>query len=117
MRRRIPARKRRGCRQPKFALGGETWRGSNGEDTLLPKIRGLDALKALNNDPATAGIAVVAFDRLVAEECRAPAAGGCLCLSGHRGIRIGRGLRGAAGALERIVRRLKLEVPATPAAK
>jgi len=82
---------------------------------LLPKIRGLDASKALNNDPATAGIAVVAFDRLVAEECRAPAAGCCLCLSGHSGIGIGRGMRGTAGALERTVRRLKLEVPATPA--
>ena len=53
----------------------EARRVSNGEDMLLPKIRGLDASKALNNDPATAGIAVVAFDRLVAEECRAPAAG------------------------------------------
>ena len=58
MRQRIPARKRRGCREPKFALGGETcleWRRyAAAEDT------GLDASKALTNDPATAGIAVVA---------------------------------------------------------
>ena len=36
MRQRIPARKRRGCREPKFALGGETQIGRNdGEDALL----------------------------------------------------------------------------------
>src|SRR5258708_1093659 len=33
-------------------------------DMLLPKMTGPDVLKALKNDPATAGIAVVVFTRL-----------------------------------------------------
>jgi CheY-like chemotaxis protein len=33
-------------------------------DMLLPKVTGPDVLKALKNDPATAGIAVVAFTGL-----------------------------------------------------
>ena len=58
MRQRIPARSDgvAGNRNSPW----EARRVSNGEDMMLPKIRGLDASKALSNDPATAGIAVVA---------------------------------------------------------
>jgi hypothetical protein len=41
MRQRIPARKRRGCREPKFALGDETWlEWRRYKDMLLPKMTG-----------------------------------------------------------------------------
>ena len=73
-------------------------------------------MKALKNDPATAGIAVVAFTGWSQKNAGRRQQNVACAFLDIAEFGIGRGMRGAAGALERIVRRLKLEVPATPAA-
>jgi hypothetical protein len=71
-------------------------------------------LKAWNNDPATAGIAVIAFTGWSQKNAgRRQQAVACAFLD----IAELRLHEGCEAPLVRIVRRLKLEVPATPAAK
>jgi CheY-like chemotaxis protein len=66
-------------------------------DMLLPKMTGPDVLKALKNDPATAGIAVGGIHRAVAEKRGPPGAGWGFRISGQSGTGAGQGERGVAG--------------------
>jgi CheY-like chemotaxis protein len=80
-------------------------------DMLLPKMTGPDVLKALKNDPATAGIAVVAFTGLSQKNAvRLQQDGACAFLDKAE-LRLERGSEALLVALARIMRTLKLEVP------
>lgn len=86
-------------------------------DMLLPKMTGLDVLKALKNDPATAGIAVVAFTGLSQKNAgRLEQDGACAFLDKAE-LGLDRGSGALLLALARIMRRLKLEVPGGALAK
>src|ERR1700676_3289031 len=86
-------------------------------DMLLPKMAGPDVLKALKNDPATAGIAVVAFTSLSQKNAiRLEQDGACAFLD-KASLGLDKGSEALLVALARIVRELKLEVPAVVLAK
>lgn len=86
-------------------------------DMLLPKMAGPDVLKALKNDPATAGIAVVAFTSLSQKNAvRLEQDGTCAFLD-KAALGLDKGSEALLVALARIVRQLKLEVPAGAAVK
>lgn len=86
-------------------------------DMLLPKMTGLDVLKALKNDPATAGIAVVALTGLSQKNAgRLEQDGACAFLDKAE-LGLDRGSGALLLALARIMRRLKLEVPGGAVAK
>lgn len=81
-------------------------------DMLLPKMTGPDVLKALKNDPATAGIAVVAFTGLSHKNAvRLEQDGACAFLDKAE-LGLDKGSEALLVALSRIIRSLKLEVPA-----
>jgi two-component system, chemotaxis family, chemotaxis protein CheY len=81
-------------------------------DMLLPKMTGPDVLKALKNDPATAGIAVVAFTSLSQKNAiRLEQDGACAFLD-KASLGLDKGSEALLVALARIMRTLKLEVPA-----
>lgn len=81
-------------------------------DMLLPKMAGPDVLKALKNDPATAGIAVVAFTSLSQKNAiRLEQDGACAFLD-KASLGLDKGSEALLVALARIMRTLKLEVPA-----
>ncbi len=81
-------------------------------DMLLPKMTGPDVLKALKNDPATAGIAVVAFTGLSQKNAvRLQQDGACAFLDKAE-LGLDKGSEALLVALARIIRMLKLEVPA-----
>ena len=80
-------------------------------DMLLPKMAGPDVLKALKNDPATAGIAVVAFTSLSQKNAiRLEQDGACAFLD-KASLGLDKGSEALLVALARIMRTLKLEVP------
>jgi CheY-like chemotaxis protein len=80
-------------------------------DMLLPKMTGPDVLKALKNDPATAGIAVVAFTGLSQKNAvRLQQDGACAFLDKAE-LGLDKGSEALLAALARIMRMLKLEVP------
>lgn len=86
-------------------------------DMLLPKMTGPDVLKALKNDPATAGIAVVAFTGLSQKNAiRLEQDGACAFLD-KAALGLDKGSEALLVALARIMRELKLEVPAGVLAK
>lgn|ERR1700733_3610370 len=86
-------------------------------DMLLPKMTGPDVLKALKSDPATAGIAVVAFTGLSQKNAvRLQQDGACAFLDKAE-LRLERGSEALLVALARIMRTLKLEVPEGSLAK
>ena len=86
-------------------------------DMLLPKITGPDVLKTLKNDPATAGIAVVAFTGLSQRNAiRLEQDGACAFLD-KAALGLDKGSEALLLALARIMRELKLEVPAGALAK
>ena len=86
-------------------------------DMLLPKITGPDVLKTLKNDPATAGIAVVAFTGLSQKNAiRLEQDGACAFLD-KAALGLDKGSEALLLALARIMRELKLEVPAGALAK
>jgi CheY-like chemotaxis protein len=81
-------------------------------DMLLPKMTGPDVLKALKNDPATAGIAVVAFTGLSQKNAgRLEQDGACAFLDKAE-LGLDKGSEALLVALARIMRKLKLEVSA-----
>jgi CheY-like chemotaxis protein len=86
-------------------------------DMLLPKMTGPDVLKALKHDPATAGIAVVAFTGLSQKNAgRLEQDGACAFLDKAE-LGLDQGSEALLVALARIVRGLKLEVPGERLAK
>jgi CheY-like chemotaxis protein len=85
-------------------------------DMLLPKMTGPDVLKALKNDPATAGIAVVAFTGLSQKNAVRLEQDGAFAFLEKAELGLDKGSEALLVALAQIVRRLKLEVPGgTPA--
>jgi CheY-like chemotaxis protein len=81
-------------------------------DMLLPKMTGPDVLKALKKDPATAGIAVVAFTGLSNKNAgRLEQDGACAFLDKAE-LGLEHGSEALLVALARIVRDLGLDVPA-----
>lgn len=81
-------------------------------DMLLPKMTGPDVLKALKSDPATAGIAVVAFTGLSQKNAgRLEQDGACAFLDKAE-LGLDKGSEALLVALARIIRTLKLKVPA-----
>jgi len=81
-------------------------------DMLLPKMTGLDVLKVLKKDPATAAIAVVVFTGLSQKNAvRLQQDGACAYLEKSE-LGLEKGCEGLLSALARIVRELDLEVPA-----
>ena len=86
-------------------------------DMLLPKMTGPDVLKALKNDPATAGIAVVVFTGLSQKNAvRLEQDGACAFLEKSE-LGLDKGSETLLAALAGIVRKLNLEVPAALLAK
>lgn len=86
-------------------------------DMMLPKMSGPEVLKALKNDPSTAGIAVVAFTALSQKNAgRLEQDGACAFLDKAE-LGLEHGSQALLVALARILRKLKLEVPAGPLAK
>ena len=80
-------------------------------DMLLPKMTGPDVLKALKKDPATAGIAVVAFTGLSQKNAiRLEQDGACAFLD-KAALGLDKGSEALLAALAGILRKLKLEVP------
>jgi CheY-like chemotaxis protein len=84
---------------------------------LLPKMTGPDVLKALKRDPATAGIAVVAFTGLSQKNAERLEQDGACAFLDKSELGLDRGSEALLVALARIVRRLKLEVPGEKLAK
>lgn len=86
-------------------------------DMMLPKMTGPDVLKALKSDPATKGIAVVAFTGLSQKNAiRLEQDGACAFLDkGTLGL--DKGSEALLVALARILHRLKLPVPGEALAK
>lgn len=81
-------------------------------DMLLPKITGLDVLKALKKNPSTAGIAVVVFTGLSQKNAeRLQHDGACAYLEKSE-LALDKGCEGLLSALAKIVRELNLELPA-----
>ena len=81
-------------------------------DMLLPKMTGPDVLKALKKDPATAGIAVVAFTGLSQKNAvRLEQDGACAFLDKAE-LGLDKGSEALLLALARIIRNLGLDVPA-----
>jgi CheY-like chemotaxis protein len=86
-------------------------------DMLLPKMTGPDVLKALKKDPATAGIAVVAFTGLSQKNAvRLEQDGACAFLDKAE-LGLDKGSEALLLALARILRQLKLEVPGETVAR
>src|SRR5579864_642930 len=79
-------------------------------DMLLPKMTGPDVLKALKNDPATAGIAVVAFTGLSQKNATRLEQDGACAFLDKAELGLDKGSEALLVALARILRRLKLEV-------
>jgi two-component system, OmpR family, phosphate regulon response regulator PhoB len=80
-------------------------------DMLLPKMTGPDVLKALKKDPATAGIAVVAFTGLSQKNAaRLQQDGACAFLDKNE-LKLDKGAETLLTALAGIMRKLNLEVP------
>src|ERR1700758_3934519 len=86
-------------------------------DMLLPKMTGPDVLKALKKDPATAGIAVVAFTGLSQKNAERLEQDGACAFLDKAELGLDQGSEALLVALARIVQRLKLEVPEQRRAK
>ncbi len=81
-------------------------------DMLLPKMTGPDVLKALKKDPATAGIAVVAFTSLSQKNAVHLQQDGACAFLDMPALGLDKGSEALLVALAGIMRELKLEVPA-----
>jgi len=80
-------------------------------DLLLPKMTGLEVLKALKSDPATAGIAVVVLTGMSGKNAGRLQQDGAFAFLGKDELALDRGAQGLLGAMEKIVERLHLTVP------
>lgn len=81
-------------------------------DMLLPKMTGPDVLKALKKDPATAGIAVVAFTGLSNKNAMRLEQDGACAFLDKAELGLDKGSEALLAELARILRSLGLEVPA-----
>jgi len=79
-------------------------------DMLLPKMTGPDVLKALKSDPATAGIAVVAFTGLSQKNASRLEHDGACAFLDKAELGLDKGSEARLVALARILQNLKLEV-------
>jgi CheY-like chemotaxis protein len=80
-------------------------------DMLLPKMTGPEVLKALKQDPATAGIAVVAFTGLSQKNAERLEQDGACAFPDKAELGLDQGSEALLVALARTVHRLKLGVP------
>jgi CheY-like chemotaxis protein len=80
-------------------------------DMLLPKMTGPDVLKALKSDPATAGIAVVAFTGLSQKNASRLEHDGACAFLDKAELGLDKGSEALLVALARILQNLKLEAP------
>ena len=98
-----------------------TWREKKPDlillDMLLPKMTGPDVLKALKKDPATAGIAVVAFTGLSQKNAGRLQQDGAFAFLDKSELGLDKGCEAFLVALAGIVRKLNLEVPGATLAK
>lgn len=85
-------------------------------DLLLPKVTGPDVLKALKNDPATAGIAVVVLSGMSEKNAERLQRDGAFAFLGKAELALDKGYDSLLGAMAEIVRSLDLEVPAARSA-
>lgn len=81
-------------------------------DMLLPKMTGPDVLKALKSDPATAEIAVVAFTGLSQKNASRLEHDGACAFLDKAELGLDKGSEALLVALARIIRTLKVKVPA-----
>jgi CheY-like chemotaxis protein len=81
-------------------------------DMLLPKMTGPDVLKALKSDPATSGIAVVAFTGLSHKNASRLQHDGACAFLDKAELGLEKGSEALLVALARIILSLKLDVPA-----
>ena len=86
-------------------------------DMLLPKTPGPEVLRALKSDPATAGIAVVAFTGLSQKNATRLEQDGAFAFLDKGELGLDQGSEALLVALARIVRRLNLKVPPGPVEK
>jgi CheY-like chemotaxis protein len=80
-------------------------------DMLLPKMTGLDVLKALKKDPATKGITVVAFTGLSQKNFERLKKDGAAAFLDKADLGLDRGSEGLLTALAGILKELGKEVP------
>ena len=80
-------------------------------DMLLPKMTGPEVLKALKNNPETAGIAVVAFTGLSQKNATRLREDGAYAFLDKSELGLEKGSETLLNALAGILRELKLEVP------
>jgi CheY-like chemotaxis protein len=80
-------------------------------DLLLPKMTGPDVLKALKNDPATAGIPVVVLSGLSDKNAERLQKDGAFAFLGKGELALDQGSAPLLAAMAKIVRKLNLEVP------
>ena len=83
-------------------------------DLLLPKINGLDVLKALKKDPATQAIAVVVLTGMSQKNEDRLRKDGAFEFLGKNELALDKGPQVLVNAVGEIVKKLKLEVPASP---
>jgi CheY-like chemotaxis protein len=86
-------------------------------DMLLPKMAGPEVLRALKSDPATAGIAVVAFTGLSQKNATRLEQDGAFAFLDKGELGLDQGSEALLVALARIVQRLNLKVPPGPVEK
>ncbi len=86
-------------------------------DMLLPKMTGLDVLRALKRDIETARIAVVVFTGLSQKNAVRLQQDGAVAYLEKSELGLEKGCDGLLSALAKIVRELHLEVPEGPCPK
>ena len=84
-------------------------------DMLLPKMSGLDVLKALKSDPATAGIAVVVLTGMSGKNAERLQKDGAYAFLGKEELALDHGAEPLLKALAQLAEKLQLEREATAA--
>jgi CheY-like chemotaxis protein len=80
-------------------------------DLLLPKMPGLEVLRALKSDPATAGIAVVVLSGMSGKNAERLQQDGAFAFLGKEELALDRGSQALLLAMKKIVESLHLAVP------
>jgi CheY-like chemotaxis protein len=80
-------------------------------DLLLPKMPGLEVLRALKSDPATARIAVVVLSGMSGKNAERLRQDGAFAFLGKEELALDRGSQALLGAMAKIMEKLHLEVP------
>jgi CheY-like chemotaxis protein len=80
-------------------------------DMMLPKMSGLDVLKALKSDPATAGIAVVVLSGLSGKNAERLQKDGAFAFLGKETLALDRGSEPLLQAMKEIVQKLHRAIP------